>query len=469
MFQSTHSDFKRSTGEQTSLAEILSAFSYALDLTEGQPAGHSVRACYVGVKLAQAWGLNDTALRDIYYTVLLKDLGCSVNAARVTQMFVGNDRQLKHDFKLIGPDPEDFGAFIMANVGKDADAATRDAAVGELFANVGAIMTDIIDTRCTRGADIARQLRFSEAVANGIAHLDEHWDGSGLPSGVAGEAIHIGGRIALLAQIVDVFFTAHGPEAAISEVTRRSGTWLDPELVSVFLSVAEARSFWAALNSDTLAQDLFTLEPATQRVDLDEDYLDDIAEAFGRVIDAKSSFTGGHSERVGRYADAIAAILGFDANDRRRLRRAAILHDVGKLGVSSAILEKPGKLDADEWREMQSHASHTTHILSQIAVMQDMAMIAGSHHERLDGKGYPLGLDASCLSLESRIITVADFFDALTAERPYRAALPQEAALQIMAAEIGTAIDAECFDALKVALDRGMPETRLPTIPSHFQ
>jgi len=98
------------------------------------------------------------------------------------------------------------------------------------------------------------------------------------------------------------------------------------------------------------------------------------------------------------------------------LRRAAILHDVGKLGVSSAILEKPGKLDTEEWREMHTHAEHTTHILSQIGVMHDMALIAGSHHERLDGKGYPLGLDARSISLESRIITVADIFDALTAD-----------------------------------------------------
>ena len=468
MFQSPQLDFSVDASSATSLSEILSAFSYALDLTEGQPAGHSIRACWIGTKLAQAIGLSDAALRDVYYAVLLKDLGCSVNAARVTEMFVGNDRELKRDFKLVGPNPEDFGEFIMTKVGVDADAETRENAVANLLANTSAIMTDIMDTRCTRGADIARQLRFSDDVAQAIAHLDEHWDGSGLPLGISGDAIHIGGRIAQLAQIADIFYMTGGANSALAEVIRRSGSWLDPKLAETFVRLAGTQLFWTALESETLARDLFALEPATHRVEVDEDYLDDIADAFGQVIDAKSSFTSGHSERVGLYADAIAAFIGFDDADRRRLRRAATLHDVGKLGVSSAILEKPGKLDADEWREMQSHADHTTHILSQINVMHDMALIAGSHHERLDGKGYPLGLDARSISMESRIITVADIFDALTADRPYRAAMQVEQALHIMAGEVGSAIDPACFYALQMALDKGLPERVLPKLSSQF-
>lgn len=468
MYQSPQLDFHIDSAPQTSLSEILGAFSYALDLTEGQPAGHSIRACWIGTKLAQEMGLGDAALRDVYYAVLLKDLGCSVNAARVSEMFVGNDRQLKHDFKLIGPKPEDFGAFIMTKVGVEADKGTRDGAVANLLANAGAIMTDIMDTRCTRGAEIARQLRFSDDVALAIAHLDEHWDGSGLPLGIAGEDIHIGGRIAQLAQVVDVFYVAHGPQAAMDEVARRSGNWLDPALVETFMRLSDSPLFWTALGSENIAADLFALEPATQRIDVDEGYLDDIAEAFGQVIDAKSSFTSGHSERVGLYADAIAAFLDFDDGARRRLRRAAILHDVGKLGVSSSILEKPGKLDTQEWDEMQRHADHTTHILSQIGVMHDMALIAGSHHERLDGKGYPLGLDARSISIESRIITVADIFDALTADRPYRAAMPVEKALHIMAGEVGSAIDPQCFYALQMALAKGLPEKALPKLSQAF-
>ncbi len=177
------------------------------------------------------------------------------------------------------------------------------------------------------------------------------------------------------------------------------------------------------------------IEPPGPQMIVDEDYLDDIAAAFGEVIDAKSPYTSGHSQRVGDYADAVGEILGLDAPARRTLRRAAILHDVGKLGVSSKILEKPGKLDADEWHVMQNHAAQTTAILSRIAALKDMAGIAGAHHERLDGAGYPLQLDARTIARETRIITVCDFYDALTADRPYRAAMSTEEALAVMTKE----------------------------------
>ncbi len=459
MFQYPKSDFVVAQ-QGTSLSEILGAFSYALDLTEGQPDGHSIRACWIGTRLGQAIGLDGEALRDLYYAILLKDLGCSSNAARVAEMFLGDDRKLKHDFKLIGPDDADFGAFIMTEAGADA--------IPNLVANAGPIMTDIMDTRCTRGADIARQLRFSETVAQAIAHLDEHWDGGGLPRGVAGAEIPIAARIALLAQVVDVFYTASGPEKACAEVQRRSGGWLDPRLCEAFLALAGTDIFWEPLASDTLAEQLFALEPANLRVAVDEDYLDDIATAFGRVIDAKSPYTGGHSERVGLFADLIAGALGMGAKDRRMLRRAAMLHDVGKLGVSSMVLEKPGKLDDTEWEAMQQHAAFTTDILGRIGVMADMAIIAGSHHERLDGAGYPFQIPAWGISLETRIISVADFFDALTADRPYRAALPVEEALAIMEREVGTAIDARCFEALKAVVAAGIPQKPLPDIARHF-
>lgn len=451
MFQSNHAFFKADEGtDQSRLSEILGAFSYALDLTEGQPAGHSIRACWIGTQLAMALGLNGEELRDIYYAVLLKDLGCSANAARVTEMFAGDDRKLKHDFKLLGPKPEDFGAFVAIEVGVGRDAAVREQALCNLAENGGAIMTDIMGTRCSRGADIARQLRFSEDVAQAIAHLDEHWDGSGLPLGIAGPDIHLGGRIALLAQVADVFYSAKGKDAAIAEVRNRAGSWLDPELCAIFEKLSAASGFWEELALDDLAEQLWELEPAAQYVSVDEDYLDDISSAFGRVIDAKSPYTAGHSQRVGMIAEKIAENLGMDDQSRRVLRRAAILHDVGKLGVSSAILEKPGKLDAEEWAIMQSHAAHTTNILGQIGVMSDMAMIAGSHHERLDGMGYPLGLDERSIAIESRIITVADIYDALTTDRPYRKAMSTEKAMAILQSEIGVAVDQRCFEALQV-------------------
>jgi len=292
-------------------------------------------------------------------------------------------------------------------------------------------------------------------VAQSIAALDEHWNGGGKPYGLAGEAIPLAARIALLSQVAEVFFTNAGPYAARAEIERHSGGWFDPALCEAFQAISADQAFWQDVAAPNISDRILLLEPEEGQIVVEEDYLDDIAMAFGQVIDAKSPYTGGHSERVGFYCDAVAAEVGIPAEARRKLRRAAVLHDVGKLAVSSAVLEKPGKLDEEEWQVMRSHASHTAEILGHIGPMRDMAVIAAAHHERLDEGGYPFGLDGSMISMESRIITVCDFYDALTADRPYRGVMPSDKALDIMSDEVGKAIDPECFAALKAVVADG--------------
>lgn len=433
----------------TSLSELLGAFSYALDLTEGQPPGHSLRSCWIASSMARTMGLSAADRRTVYYATLLKDLGCSSNAARIAELYLADDRLFKYDFKLVGQGLGPTLGFVFKRTGAKSPFSLRARAIARILGDGNRIATDLIQTRCTRGASIARQLHFSESVASAIAALDEHWDGHGKPNGTAGHAIPLAARLALLAQIVDVFHGAAGPDAARAEVAARSGTWFDPELVDVFLRLSAEPKFWLDLDAPDLELRIHALEPEEHREQVDENYLDAIADAFGAVIDAKSPYTGGHSHRVGGYATALGQALGFSGNALRNLRRAAVLHDVGKLGVSSRILEKPDKLDDEEWVEMRSHASHTIAILSRIGPLRDMASIAGAHHERLDGKGYPFGLDASRIAPEARIISVVDFYDALTADRPYRAAMPVEKALAIMESEVDKAIDASCFEALR--------------------
>ncbi|MBO9712622.1 HD-GYP domain-containing protein [Sphingomonas sp.] len=433
----------------TSLAEILGAFSYALDLTEGQPEGHALRSCWIASRMAAALGLSAEERRTVYYATLLKDLGCSSNAARVAELYLADDRAIKQGFKLIPQGLASTLRFVFSRTGAGGPLRARTKAILTILRNGEDLVHELIETRCMRGADIARQLRFPEPVALAVAALDEHWDGTGKPLGLRGTAVPVAARLALLAQIADVFNVAGGPQAARAEVEARSGSWFDPELVGLFLTMSKDTGFWADLADPALEQRLRGFEPAEVRVAVDDDYLDDIAAAFGAVIDAKSPFTGGHSERVGNYAAALGERLDIPADHRRAVRRAAMLHDVGKLGVSSRVLEKPGKLDAVEWAEMRSHAVHTMAILGRIAPLREMATIAGAHHERLDGRGYPLGLDEMLIARESRIITVCDFFDALTADRPYRPAMSRAQALEVMAGEVGRAIDAEVFAALR--------------------
>jgi HD-GYP domain-containing protein (c-di-GMP phosphodiesterase class II) len=429
-------------------SEVVAAFTYALDLTEGQPQGHSIRSCFIATTLAREIGLDAAATGQVYYTALLKDLGCSSNAARIHELYRADDLAFKQSWKTIAPGLGSTLRFVLEQTAPGAPLKRRVAAVGRILVNGGAIAQEMIEARCTRGADIARELRFSEGVSEGIYRLDEHWDGSGRPGGLRGHAIPLASRLALLAQITDVFHQAAGRRMAVEEVVRRARTWLDPELVRAFVRVAEDQRFWAQLESTAVDIRVASMAPE-ETEEVDDDHLDAIAAAFGKVIDAKSPFTAGHSARVADYAEQLGARLGVLPTRLRRLRRAATLHDVGKLGISSAILEKPGQLDEQEWAAMRLHASHTQAILGRIGALADLAPIAASHHERLDGTGYPLGLDARALSRETRIITLCDYYDALTADRPYRAAMPVERALAVMAEEVGGALDPEGFEALK--------------------
>ncbi|NVD39119.1 HD-GYP domain-containing protein [Ensifer sp. HO-A22] len=434
------------------LAEIVSALSYALDLTDGQPAGHSVRCCWIGMHLGERLGLSDAEKHDLYYTLLLKDLGCSSNAARICKLFATSDHDFKRNAKLIDNSFTQVLGFIAANTAVRSGLAVKLRTVLSLAMSGGKIDRELIETRCERGAEIARRMRFSEPVAKAILDLDEHWDGRGQPLGRKGAEISPLARIALLAQVVDVFYITSGRKAACREVRRRAGKWFDPHLASVFEDIAADPDLWSALQDPQLDSRVFALEPAGFSQAVDEDLLDDIADGFAQVIDAKSPFTSGHSKRVALFADLIATELGFSRARKRWLVRGALLHDIGKLGVSNEVLDKPAKLDPQEWAAMKSHPDLGAGILERIDAFRRLATIARNHHEKLDGSGYPQGLSGGELDLETRIVTVADIFDALTADRPYRAAMPASKALAIMAADVGVGLDPACYDALTRAL-----------------
>lgn len=438
------------------LSELIASLSYALDITEGQPPGHCVRACWIGMHIGRKVGMPDSQLWELYYTLLLKDLGCSSNAARICELYLTDDLDFKRDYKTVGDSLPQVLGFVLKHTGLKAGLAERFRSVMTILRDGPEIARELVATRCQRGADIARLLRFPEGVAEGIYSLDEHFNGNGKPARVAGEAIPLYSRIALLAQVIDVFHTETGREGALKEARRRAGQWFDPALVQAFEQVAQSDAFWATLASETIDGAVAALQPAgagRQHV-LDDDYLDDIASAFGQVVDAKSPYTSGHSARVALYTDMIGEALGLSMERRRWLKRGALLHDVGKLGVSNSVLDKAGALDRAEWDAVKLHAEFTETILGRIDAFRELAAIAGAHHERLDGSGYPRGLAAEEIRIETRIITTADIFDAITASRPYRGAIPIPQALEMMRKTVGTALDPACYDALVRAVER---------------
>ena len=159
-----------------------------------------------------------TQIWELYYTLLLKDLGCSSNAARICRLFLTDDLTFKHDVKTIDGSLPQALRFVLSHTGLKSGLTERFRSLVHVFLNGGQIERELIETRCHRGAEIARKMRFSEGVAAGIQNLDEHWDGGGQPLGLRGRGIPVYARIALMAQVVDVFQTAQGAGAAMREV-----------------------------------------------------------------------------------------------------------------------------------------------------------------------------------------------------------------------------------------------------------
>ena len=345
---------------QIALSGVIGALSYALDVAEGQPRP---RRPFLSARDApcRRARLSDAERSDLFYALLLKDAGCSANANRMAMLFDTDDRAAKATSKLV--DWTDRRAAFLWSLRTVAPEAglRRRLQVLRGIRDEGDVTRKFMEARCDRGAEIARMLFLSEQTAGAIRSLDEHWDGRGMPDGLRGEEIPLAARILCLAQTVEVFHATGGLQAARRVARRRRGRWFDPSLVDAFLRFCDDRDFWDALESPDVSE----WEPPDLALAGDDERLDRIAQAFARVIDAKSPFTARHSERVAEIADGIGAALGFDAIARRILLRAGLLHDIGKLAVSNHILDKPGKLTDEEFRAIKTHPVHTLRIPSE--------------------------------------------------------------------------------------------------------
>jgi putative nucleotidyltransferase with HDIG domain len=435
------------------VSEILSALSYALDLTEGQPMGHSVRACIIGMRLAQQIGLPATERGDLYYSLLLKDAGCSSNSSRLFHIVAADEIQAKRDVKLTDWTRVGWESlqYALTHVATGLPFLQRMRRLLQVAATQQQDSCALVKIRCERGADIAKQLGFSHGVVSGIYSLDEHWNGRGYPDGLRKEEIPLFSRIANLSQTLEVFHAKYGPSAAVDAARRRSGRWFDPALVKAVVRMSKNGTLWSGLENPDLLHKVVALEPEQRRITASEDAIDNICQAFAEVIDAKSPLTYRHSSGVAEAAMEIGRWFGMKPRDLKLLRRAALLHDLGKLSVPNMILEKPGKLTAEEWKVVKKHPYYTLEILRRIPGFEALGEEAAAHHEKLDGSGYWRGLVAGQLSTFARILAVADIFDALRAKRPYRDSLPLDKTFSIMRAESPHALDSSCLEALIAA------------------
>ena len=367
------SDTPQSQGGSLSLSEILSALTFALDLTEGAVPGHALRSCLIGMRLADTIGLPVAQQASLYYALLLKDCGCTSNASRMYQIVGGDDRKAKSAAKLMDwtrplkPEARTLKA-VWDQVAPGKPLPMRTLRMMRMALTQHRNNRTIIEMRCNRGADIMRRLDMDSDAAAAVRHLDEHWNGSGYPEGLRGEAIPLFARVCALAQNLDVFYTEDGPDASIAVARGRSGTWFDPELVRAAESLHARDALWAHCNPmdiEATRAAVLDLDPRMQ-AEPSPERVDRICEAFAEVVDAKSPFTFRHSNGVANVAGEIAAEMGLPLERTRWLRRAALLHDVGKLRIPNSMLEKPGKLTDEEFAVLRLHPGLSRSILERL-------------------------------------------------------------------------------------------------------
>jgi putative nucleotidyltransferase with HDIG domain len=431
-------------------SDVLAALTYALDLTEGQPAGHVLRSCLIGMRLGEHLGIGGEDRAALFWALLLKDAGCSSNAARIHSLLEADDQRVKRELKTVDwTRLSQRARYALHVAAPDRGTASRVRRVAWL-ARQGDLQGQLVKLRCERGAEIARLLGMPDGTAAAIRALDEHWDGHGRPSGLRGEHIPLLARVMCLAQSVEVFYAARGRAGAVEMARGRSGRWFDPRVVAGLEALLVDHSLWLAMDEAPaeLERRVAAHAPADRvRLATDEE-IDRLVAAFARIIDAKSSYTFLHSERVAAVAVRIGSALALNDGELQQLRRAALLHDIGKLALPNRILDHPGRLSASDVERVREHPRHTARILGRVPVLSAVASTAAAHHERLDGTGYPDGLRGDMLDRPTRILAVADVFEALTSDRPYRPALSHASALEIVRQDAGRTLCPETAAAL---------------------
>lgn len=444
------------------LGEVLSALSYALDVTEGAPPGHAVRACLLGTRLGVELGLRPEEMANLYYALLLKDIGCSGNAARMAEAFRADDQVVKQHFKLV--DSEKLGkvnrealSFVWENVAPDEDAWGKARDIYRMLRTPGNLTAEVIEARCERGASILHKLGMSIETCAAVYALDEHWNGLGLPDHLQETEIPLLARICAVAQHLDLFCSEFGPERAMETLLQRSGKWFDPAVVEAAARLNHCETLWVdCLPGDDASRQrasVVALDPDSSR-SLADRSIDLICSGFADVVDAKSPFSYRHSIACAEVAALMSRAMDFPPERVEVVRRAALLHDIGMLSVPNTILDKPGRLTGTELAVVQRHPEVSAEIVSRVGAFADVAQLIRQHHERLDGSGYPDGLSGDQLSTEARILAVADVLSAMLGQRSYRPDLPPAEIQRQLAAEMHGKLDPAMVETGIAVLDQ---------------
>lgn len=414
------------------LAEVLAMLSLASDLGLGQPMDYLLRSCLLASHLAERLGLAADERRAVYYTALLRWLGCTGHAHEASLLFGNEIRARAHLALIDSGNPSEMLRLGLRDLGAGQGLQGRLRALARSSsAELGA--EGQFRASCQVAQLLSDRLGMDACVRRALWHAFERWDGRGQPDHLRGDAIEPAARVVLVAQDAVVFQRVGGVRAAVDMARHRSGHAYDPAIVQAFC--VEAAEVFNDLDQGSAWDRVLATEPAPQRV-LSNETLHSALEAVADYIDLKSPWMAGHSRGVAHLASRAGVAAGLSADECAALGQAALLHDLGRCGVDNGIWDKPGPLTESEWERVRLHPYMTARLLSRCTALADLAQVASAHHERLDGSGYYRGVRAADLSLAMRLLAAADAYQAMTERRPHRPPLAASAAADQLREEV---------------------------------
>jgi HD-GYP domain-containing protein (c-di-GMP phosphodiesterase class II) len=432
-------------------AELLAALSVAIDLGLGQPSEHMLRAALIGTRIADRLGLDRVQRDCTYYTNLVMWIGCHADSHEYAQWF-GDDIAVRRESALIDWSGLPYVRFLLSHVARGETLPRRLSVLAMLFANARGHLSRLVRSHCASATLLAERIGLSADVQSALAFTFERFDGGGLPNSVAGEGIPVPMRIAQLADMAEIHQRTFGTDGAVAMARLRRGGQFDPQIADVFVENADeilagpsAGDVWAA-----------ALREAPDHLHrLDAQSLDVLLAALGDFVDLKCPFTLGHSQAVARLAADAASMMGLDTDTVALIERGGYVHDLGRIGVSNQVWSQPRPLTAGEFERVRLHPYLTVRILSRVGGLELVAQLAGNHHERVDGSGYPRGLAGPALSLPDRLLAAAVSYQSACEPRPYRAELrPQAAERRLREGVRAGGLDAVAVDAVLHAAGR---------------
>jgi HD-GYP domain-containing protein (c-di-GMP phosphodiesterase class II)/DNA-binding CsgD family transcriptional regulator len=415
----------------TTLAHWLAPLSLAADVGAALSPETGFRTALLGLRAARLFR-EKTNPAEVYFGALLRHLGCTSTAVAETRI-MGDELELRSSMALAdAASPMSMLSAARRGFGSGKPARERVRRVTRFMVQAPREVPRIFRDRCEVAMHLAARLGLPAGVQHVLTESYERYDGKGAPAGRKKDAICAASRILAASEMVAMCSQLPGgAQMARDLLEHRRGTQFDPAVVDLF--TAHWPDFMEEIR-DRVPERLFEAEPTVSlTIGLDE--ADTFAAVFADFVDIKSPYTIGHSRKVSALAHGAAREIGLPEADQKRLATAGLLHDLGRVSVSSAVWEKPGPLDDAERETVRRHAVFTESMLQKSPAWSALALLAASDHERLDGSGYPRLAYAPNAGLPARILAAADVFAALQEDRPHRRAFALDEAARMLRQE----------------------------------